>query len=68
MEQIHTIIIKSSSRTSGSNILIAAIQVRILGSKGMLVRDDTLDDNCVILRKSMNKFNDKTIGEDRQVL
>jgi len=49
-------------------MLVSAIQVRLLGSKGMLVRDDTLEDNCVILRKSMNKFNDKTIGLDKQVI
>jgi len=64
MQNIHTLIFKNSNPQKTP--LIAAIQVRVLGSKGMLVRDDTLDDNRVVLRKSMCKFHDKTIEKATQ--
>lgn len=63
MEIIHKEIYKAES---SKHALIAAVQVRILGAKGMLTRDDGLEENKVVLRKSMVKFKDKRQVEKTQ--
>jgi hypothetical protein len=56
MEQVNSTIYQEKA----SKIpLTSAVQVRILGCKGMLVRDDSLESDKIILRDSMVKFKDK---------
>ena len=40
--------------------MLAAIQIRFLGAKGMLTRDDSLEGEVVVVRDSMKKFEDFT--------
>jgi len=47
---------------------ISGIQIRYLGCKGMLVRDDTLPDNSMVIRDSMQKFEDKHCDDDMHTI
>lgn len=57
MIKVHKTITKENPT---DNDLFAAIQIRFLGAKGMLTRDDTLSGEILIIRDSMLKFEDNT--------
>lgn len=57
MIKVHKTITKE---IPNDNDLFAAIQIRLLGAKGMLTRDDTLSGDRIVIRDSMLKFSDNT--------
>lgn len=65
MRKVHKTVTKENPKDSE---MFAAIQVRFLGAKGMLTRDDELEGEVIVIRDSMLKFVDNTKDDSTHML